>query len=304
MTKVRPKGLLCLGTCIALVSACYAAWSHKAMSLTLWDENVNLTQLNETFDNMVAIGVDHVAVNVWWFQENINSTTIAPDFTKYSASDASVEAVIEAAHARGMTTMLKTLVDLSNDPSHWRGQIAGGDTWFNGSGGYRDFTTHFADIAEAHNVEIFCVGTELVTTTSQETNWRSTIADVRSRFSGELTYAANHGGGGSVTQAAIGWWDELDYFGIDAYYPLTNKNDPTLGELQAAWASQAREIEVWRDGIDATNPVLFTEVGWRRGSAPSPPGTTSQTSKGIPSIAHRSNCRLNSITSRKEDPSG
>jgi len=106
------------------------------------------------------------------------------------------------------------------------------------------------------------VGTELVATTAQETNWRSLIAGVKASYTGEVTYAANHGGS-SVTAATINWWDAVDYFGLDAYYPLTGKLDPSLAELQAAWAAKADQIGSWRAGIDPTKPVLFTEVGYR-----------------------------------------
>ncbi|MHC4715865.1 MAG: glycoside hydrolase family 113 [Planctomycetota bacterium] len=236
---------------------------RRGMSLTLWNQTVNLAQLGQSLDNLAGMGVDHVAVNVWWFQDDIYSKSIAPDFTRYSASDDSVRAAIDQIHAHGMKAMLKPLVDLSDDPFHWRGQIVGGSDWFGGTKGYGDFINHFADLAEDKGVDLFCVGTELVATVAQEADWRSLIAGVRSRYSGELTYAANHGGAFGVTAAAINWWDELDYFGLDAYYPLTHKFDPTLVELQDAWAMQADEIEAWRSGIDPSKSVLFTEVGYR-----------------------------------------
>lgn len=262
MHKVRMVGVW-----VALVAAgapgvAAGGWRQKGMSLTLWDQTVDLGQLSQSLDDAAAIGVDHVAVNVWWFQENISATTIAADFGLYSASDASVRSVIDAIHSRGMDVMLKPLVDLRNDPTHWRGQIAGGNAWFWDAGGYGDFIYHFAELAADKNVEIFCVGTELVATAAQEADWRSVIAGVRGRYAGELTYAANHGGG-AVTAAAIAWWDALDYFGLDAYYPLTDKNDPTLAELQSAWAARGAAIEAWRNGIDPAKDVVLTEVGYR-----------------------------------------
>jgi len=259
---LRPIVLVSVVMFAIVCSAC-ADWAQKGVSLTLWDENVDAGQLALSLDDMVAAGVTHVGVNVWWFQDNINSTSIGPDFAGYSASDASVEHVIDAVHARGMSVMLKPLVDLSNDPSHWRGQIVGGADWFTAVGGYADFINHFADLAQRKEAEQFCVGTELDATTSQESHWRDVIAGVRGRYDGELTYAANQGGAAAVTASTIAWWDAVDAFGLDAYYPLTTKNDPTLAELQTAWSAHAARIEAWRDGIDPDKPVLFTEVGYR-----------------------------------------
>ena len=120
--------------------------------------------------------MDSVALNVWWFQNNISSTTIAPDFTKYSSTDATLQQVIDAAHARGLAVQLRPLVDLSNDPTRWRGQITGGTTWFNGAGGYGDYIRHMADIAQAKGVEQLCVGVELEATASQESLWRGLVS--------------------------------------------------------------------------------------------------------------------------------
>ena len=104
--------IVALWAALAGLTPAAAGAGRKGVSLTLWDETVNLGQLSASLDNLAAIGGDEVGVNVWWFQDDINSTTIAPDFGLYSASDASVEAVIDAVHARGMQVMLKPLVDM------------------------------------------------------------------------------------------------------------------------------------------------------------------------------------------------
>jgi len=228
----------------------------------LWNETIDAGQLAQSLDDLADLGADHVGINVWWFQDDLASTVISPDFTRYSASDASVIAAIDAAHARGMRVMLKPIVDLRGGGG-WRGQIPGGSPWFFDPGGYADFINHFADLAEGGNVEQFCVGTELVSTAGQEANWRAVIAGVRSRYSGALTYAAQHGGSSAVTAATINWWDAVDYFGLDAYYPLTGKNDPTLAELQSAWSGRSAQIAAWRGSIDPAKPVILTEIGYR-----------------------------------------
>jgi len=80
---------------------------------------------------------------------------------------------------------------------------------------------------------------------------------VRARYSGLITYAANHGG----EETSITWWDAVDYIGVDAYYSLTDENDPTLAELRAAWephvATLANLASTWE------KPILFTEIGYR-----------------------------------------
>ena len=238
---------------------------HKGVALPLWDENVNRSQLKASLDNLAALGVNWVELNVFWFQDDVDSTVIAPDFSLYSASDASVKLAIDEAHRRGMRVMLKPVVSLRDDPAHWRGDILGSAEWFTGAQGYGAFMAHWADLAQQKGVEMLCVGTELTAATAQEGQWRTLIADLRSRYSGPLVYAANHGGEASATEADIAWWDALDYIGLDAYYPLTDKTDPTPAELAAAWAERAAMIEDWLAALDPADrkPILFTEVGYR-----------------------------------------
>jgi hypothetical protein len=82
------------------------------------------------------------------------------------------------------------------------------------------------------------------------------IAGVDSRYSGPLTYAANWGDETSIT-----WWDVVDYIGVDAYYPLTGKNNPTVTELKAGWqpyvTTLANLASTWNKS------VIFTEIGYR-----------------------------------------
>ena len=104
------------------------------------------------------------------------------------------------------------------------------------------------------------------------------------RYSGQLTYAANWN---AISQNVGGyqnvpWWNQLDYIGIDAYFPIATQNDTTLAGLTTAWQNRANAIESWRTSRALTNKqVLFTEVGYQSadGSAQSPAGVS-----GLPTI--------------------
>jgi autotransporter-associated beta strand protein len=233
---------------------------QNAVNLVWFSPTVDQRALDATLDNLKAVGVDHVALNVWWFQNNINSTQVAPDFSRYSSTDDTIRQVIDAAHSRNLAVELRPLVDLSADPTHWRGEITGGTTWFNGAGGYGDYVRHMADIAQAKSCEMFGVGVELEATATQSTNWRNLITSVRSRYTGPITYSANWGN--PAVGSSINWWDAVDYMGIDAYYPLTGVNNPTPAQLQSAWATRANQIESYRNSVAPGKPVLFTEAGY------------------------------------------
>ncbi|MFP4105223.1 MAG: glycoside hydrolase family 113 [Phycisphaerae bacterium] len=305
---MNPRILLSAGlvmTILCLSGTGYAAPAadrHRAVSLTLWGggggsadehpltmDNLKLDDLNQTLTDMKQIGVDTVGVNVFWLQDNIDSHAISPDPTdatdfRGTATTDVTTTVIDAIHNKGMKVMLKPLVNLRDDPNHWRGQIPGTANWFWGSSGtphdgshtgqaddpydgYANYIYHWAQVAQTHNVETFCIGTELAGTSGSESNWRKMIngpegdGGIRSRYNGKLTYAAQHGGAGGGTSTDIQWWDEMDYLGVDAYYPLTNQDDPSLEQLQVAWGDYITMLQQWSAAEDG-KPVLFTEVGY------------------------------------------
>jgi len=105
---------------------------------------------------------------------------------------------------------------------------------------------------------LFCIGCELTRTVSWSSSWRNIIQNTRAHYGGALTYAANHG-----NEKNVRWWNDLDYIGIDAYYPLTNKNDPTLDELKRAWENRANSIENWLNSVWAGKKIIFAEVGYQ-----------------------------------------
>ena len=229
----------------------YASW---------WQGQYSTTSADQSLANLKVTGTKWLGLVATCYKETYASTGITCALERTPTDDDLVHAVTYA-HSLGMKVMLKPHLDLNNDPSHWRGEIGAGftsetqwQTWF---ASYRTFINHYADLAQAIQVEQLAVGTELVGTSGRETDWRVVIGDVRNRFSGSITYASNHSG----EETSIHWWDAVDYIGIDAYYPLTNKNNPSLAELRAAWANPALILENLSKQYN--RPVIFTEIGYR-----------------------------------------
>jgi hypothetical protein len=234
------------------------AAKQKGMSFAAWwpglysspDADQALSELRED-------GADWLSLIVTRYQDTITSTTIYA--SPGTPTDADLMHVISQAHSLGMKVMLKPHLDLASDPTHWRGDIgiglseAGWTAWFTS---YKTFINHYAQLAKTYGADQFCIGTELVSTEFRAADWESVIAGVRGVFTGTITYAANQGSEGSIS-----WWDKVDFIGVDAYYPLTNKNDPTLDELKAAWAPRVANLKTLSESWG--KPILFTEVGYR-----------------------------------------
>jgi hypothetical protein len=205
--------------------------------------------------NLRATGATWISLLVTWYQGAYSSTAIDADAS--TPTDADLAHAIATAHRLGLKVMLKPHVDLANDPDHWRGDIsfdseAEWAAWFDS---YRSFIYHYADLAQSNGVEQLCVGCELIATDGRESEWRQTVAGVRSRFSGPLVYASNQG-----VEVYVRWWDALDHIGVDAYYELTTKNDPTVQELKAAWIPYMSMLTNLANQWGKR--ILFTEIGY------------------------------------------
>ena len=112
---------------------------------------------------------------------------------------------------------------------------------------YGELVAHYARLAEAIHADLFCVGVEFAKLTRHEARWRELIRLARRHYSGPLTYAANFG----EEFESVAFWDELDYVGLDNYYPLPD-------DLSTAGSAQRMETVYRRFG----KPVIFTEVGF------------------------------------------
>jgi len=158
--------------------------------------------------------------------------------------------------------MLKPHVDAKS--GGWRGDFrpADLDEWFES---YEEFIIHFARMAAQSGVEMFCVGTELSAINRDipeaKRYWPALIKRVRYIYPGPLTYAANWGDRTWGEFHHVPFWDLVDYVGIDAYFPLTEKADPTVADLRTGWERWVKEIETWLPTVG--KPILFTEIGYR-----------------------------------------
>jgi hypothetical protein len=228
----------------------YAAWGRGLYSLPQSD--VSLSHLAET-------GANWIALIVTCYQDEIGSSAIFA--TEQTPTDEDLVHALNRAHSLGLKVMLKPHLDLWRDPSHWRGEIglsfdseAKWEIWFSA---YRDFIEHYAALAEYNKADQFCVGTELVGTSHRASDWRSSVAGIRSLYSGSLVYAANHSG----EEVSLSWWDAVDFIGVDAYYPLASNANPTQRDLMAAWKPRLEQLAAlaakWK------KPVILTEIGYR-----------------------------------------
>jgi hypothetical protein len=277
------KTAISLGLAIVVATAtpAHAAPAYNGMSYTSFGSNVlSSSGSDQSLLNMSQVGTDTVALNFWWFQNSVSANSMAEDFSRYSSTMSSVAHAIDTIHSLGMKVLLKPMLDVSDASGTWRAFInpSDKDQWFTN---YTNFIGSFADMAQSKGVELLSIGCEMNTLeqSSNDTRWTNLISNMRSRYSGKLTYAANWN---AISQNVggyqnVSWWNQLDYIGIDAYFPIASQNSTTLAGLTTAWQNQANSIESWRASRGLTNEqLLFTEVGYQSadGAARSPAGVS------------------------------
>ena len=97
--------------------------------------------------------------------------------------DASLGAAIDAAHAAGLAVQLIPTIWVGTglNAFYWRGAIHPTDenAWFDS---YREMIAHYGDLATQHKVEIYGIGSEMISLENEVSQWRHTITEARSHF--------------------------------------------------------------------------------------------------------------------------
>ena len=145
----------------------------------------------------------------------------------------------------------------------WRGEFTGfikmdNETdWKTLETSYSKFILDYAQLAEETKSEILCIGTELEQfIVNRPTYWNNLISDIRKIYKGKLTYAANWD-----EFKRTPFWNKLDFIGVDAYFPVSDKQTPTVEECLKGWQQHKSLIDELSNRVK--KPVLFTEYGYR-----------------------------------------
>jgi hypothetical protein len=159
------------------------------------------------------------------------------------------------ARSRGFHVLYKPHLWVSGDSWPGEVQMTSEEDWARWWKSYRRYILHHAFLARWAGADLFCTGVELSKTIARP-EWRALNADVRRFFPGAVTYAANwYNDLENVT-----FWDDLDYIGVDTYYPLSASPAAGRAELQQGAAGIAQRLEEASRRFG--KPVLLTEVGF------------------------------------------
>ena len=131
------------------------------------------------------------------------------------------------------------------------------ENWKTLEASYRNFILDYAKLAQEVDAEMFCIGTELEQfIVHRPKYWKNLIGEIRSVYQGKLTYAANWD-----EYKRFPFWKDVDYIGVDAYFPVSASKTPTLTEAREGWCKWVEEIKSVSE--KEKRRVVFTEFGYR-----------------------------------------
>ena len=210
-------------------------------------------------DPILDVQANYAAIMPFGFIRDVDSPELIFDSEHqwYGERSEGVRQYIEGMNQNGVSVMLK--------PQIWihRGEFTGNmkmpneEGWKKLEASYEKFILLYAQLAEETQSDIFCIGTELKTFINERPEfWVNLIQKVKKVYHGNLTYAANWD-----EYAKTPFWSQLDYIGVNAYFPLCEKEDPTIKTLSEGW--QPWKTKMMKLSKEVDKPILFTEFGYR-----------------------------------------
>ncbi|HEY4106378.1 MAG TPA: hypothetical protein VGM44_20905 [Polyangiaceae bacterium] len=211
-----------------------------------------------TLAESARLGANWISLTVFSRVLDLHSTGISLSFeAPFAENRAAVRRAVKQAHARGLRVLL--VPHLWVETGEWRGEIDPGsdEAWAAWTKNYRAFLLTWANVARETEVDMLSVGVELRSwlTTTHAVSFSPIIDDVRRAYPGLLTYAGNWD---DIEQTVI--LGQLDVIGLNAFFPLADKDDASFEELAAGGRrvkDHLKELaEAWQ------KPIFFNEFGY------------------------------------------
>ena len=208
---------------------------------------------------VVAVNANYAAVMPFGFIKNLEHPDIIHNTDRqwFGETRAGAKQYIGELRKYNIRIMIKPQIWV------WRGEFTGEimmnseETWKELEASYTSFIMEYAELAAETNAEIFCIGTELeLFVKFRPQYWTKLIKEIRNIYKGKLTYAANWN-----EYRKTPFWNQLDYIGIDAYFPVSEQKTPTAQDCLESWKPHKAFIK--KLCKENNRPVLFTEYGYR-----------------------------------------
>lgn len=226
---------------------------QEGFAAPVWDDNeYGEPEFASALGALAETGAEWVTLVPTWYQSAPESSVVYPERPGRTSTDEDLLVAVDLARSLGLKIILKPHVDVVGGESRLRIAPSDVEEWFDS---YGSMLLAYAELAESHGIEQFVIGTELAGVSGELEEWRSLVATVRSVYTGGITYAANHD-----EYLSVEFWEDLDFIGVDAYFPLATEPETDVGRLVRAWEPIIDEIAQLAEAQG--RPVVFTEIGY------------------------------------------
>ncbi|MBQ9263911.1 MAG: 1,4-beta-xylanase [Clostridia bacterium] len=191
-------------------------------------------------------GCNAIILPVCAWQDHAYSTNMDSEGEDVMSRE-DVRNVCAYARQLGLKVILKAMVNCRD--GYWRAYIRFFDSpvptepsWAEWFAAWSRHVCLTAEMAQENGADLFCIGCEMVGTDHREQEWREVIRQVRSIYTGPITYNCD-----KYQEHLLTWWDAVDVMSSSGYYPIGEINE-NFGRIQAA-------------AQRAGKPFLFMECG-------------------------------------------
>ena len=247
---------------LLFIGLLFLQWSCKSqtqkingLSFVASRDSINATHTKP----VVNVNANYVALMPFGFIRELTSPNISHNSKRqwFGETDAGLVQYANEFRKNNIKIMVKPQIWV------WKGVFTGliemdsEENWQKLEKSYSEFILTYAKTAQKLNAEIFCIGTELEKFVINRPNyWQKLIKEIRSIYKGKLTYASNWD-----EFSRVPFWGDLDYIGVDAYFPLSDKQTPSVTDFEEGW--QVHKNQIFNLHQKYNKPVLFTEYGYR-----------------------------------------
>ncbi len=239
-----------------LLYACHSkAQKINGISFVASKDSITSLQMGP----LLKTNANYVALMPFGFIREVSSPTIQFNVNRqwFGERKEGIKQYAKVIRHSGLKIMIKPQIWV------WKGEFTGHilmdteDQWKALEDSYSSFILLYAKVAQEINAELFCLGTELEKFVINRPHfWTSLIKEVKKVYGGKITYAANWD-----EYKRIPFWNQLDYIGIDAYFPLSDLKSPSIIDFELGWQGHKNEIKKVQTQFQ--KPILFTEFGYR-----------------------------------------
>lgn len=208
---------------------------------------------DEDWEKISQVGANSVTLMPYAYSKSGDSNLISSTSWQWRGESFSgTDSIIAHAKKLGLRVILKPHLWIMDGEYTGKMTFPNKESRFAWNKQYISYIVRFAALADKHELAIFCLGNEMESLwTESPEDFEKLIKECRKVYSGKLVYAANWD-----EYHKFPYWNLLDYIGVNAYFPLKNK------DLAADhWATINKDLAQFSEKIG--RKIIFTELGYR-----------------------------------------